>query len=123
FELGAGDATLTAALAFKRSEPIAWVQTQALGDGYTARATTLVAPSVKSSDSRRALFVIDGSRSMELVGRHNVKRIINAIGTALPQKAEVEAVIFDRAQARVLGGWKPANAATLAAIEAAVGTH
>jgi hypothetical protein len=123
FELGAADATLTAQLAFKRSEPLVWLQTQALGDGYTARAATVVMPPARSADARRALILIDGSRSMELVGRHNVTQLVRTLGSALPQKAEVEAVIFDRAQTRVLGAWKPATTETLGAIETAISKH
>ncbi len=123
FDLGAADTTLTAVLAFKRTEPLLWVQTQTLGEGYTARATTVLAPTARSSEARRALFVIDGSRSMELVGRHNVTQIVRSLAASLPQKAEIEAVIYDRAAARVLDAWKPATTETLDAIDNAISKH
>ncbi len=123
FELGAEDAQLSAVLAFKRSEPLVWTQTMPLGDGHTAHAITVLTPAIRSASSRRALLVIDGSRSMELVGRHNVQRIVRTIGAALPQKAEIEAIVFDRQATRVLGSWKPATAENLAAIETAVNKH
>lgn len=121
FEVGSMDATLSAVLAFKRQEPLVWVQTQALGEGYTAQATTVLMPPVRSDDARRALFVIDGSRSMELVGRHNVARLVQAVGSAVPRKAEIETIAFDRTSAQVLGAWKPATADNLAAIVNALG--
>ena len=123
FEVGANDALLSAVLAFKRSEPLVWSQTMPLGDGHTAHAITVVTPAIRSASARRALLVIDGSRSMELVGRHNVQRLVRTIGAALPQKAEIEAIVFDRKATRVLGSWKPATTENLAAIETAVRNH
>src|SRR5206468_2081965 len=58
-----------------------------------------------------------------LVGEPAVAQVVRAIGAALPAQAEVEAVIFDRTPARVLGAWKPADPATLGAIETALHAH
>jgi hypothetical protein len=123
FELGATDSTLTAVLAFKRNEPLLWQQSMSLGDGYTAQAITIVTPAIRSTSSRRALLVIDGSRSMELVGRHNVQRLVHEIGNALPPKSELEAIIFDRKATRVLGAWKAATPEAITQIQNAVKSH
>src|SRR5439155_18428226 len=96
-------------------------QEEPLGDGFVARALTVAAPpSPALAQARRALLVIDTSRSMNLVGRDRVAAVVHAIGAALPAGCEVEAIAFDRAPARLLGGWKPAGADALAAIEGAL---
>jgi hypothetical protein len=123
FSLGESDATLAAVLAFARPQPVVWTQTQQLGRGYTAQAVTIATPVARSTSARRALLVIDGSRSMELVGRHNNVNLVHAIGDALPAGSQVEAVIFDRKAARVLGAWQPVTSQTLATIETAVTEH
>jgi hypothetical protein len=69
------------------------------------------------------LFVVDSSRSMELVGRHNVKRLVHEIGGALPAGSEVEAIAFDRTAARLLGSWKAATVNNVAAIEDALASR
>lgn len=117
FDHGTSDTELTAVLAFKKQAPVIWNQTQTLGDGWSAQAITIATPAVRSVSARRALLLVDGSRSMELVGRHNVKRLVHELGTALPSGAEVEAIVFDRTPSRVLGAWKRASADTVAAIE------
>jgi hypothetical protein len=121
FEVGEHDAEVVAQLAY--AKPLVWTQTEALGDGYTARVTTLAAPTVRALGARRVLLLIDGSRSMKLVGEPAVAAVVRAIGAALPAKAEIEGVIFDRTPARILGEWRPADAATLGRIEEAVRTH
>lgn len=123
FDVGADDVTLSAVLAFKRAQPLVWTQTQTLGDGHLAHAVTVATPAIKSTTARRALLVIDSSRSMELVGRHNIQKLVRAIGTALPPKSELEAVLFDRTQQRILGAWKPATPESITAIETAVGNY
>jgi hypothetical protein len=120
FEHAAADTELTAVLGFKRAAPVVWTQSMPLGDGWIAQAITVVTPAVKSVSARRVLFVVDGSRSMELVGRHNVRRLVHEIGGALPAGAEVEAVVFDRTASRVLGSWKPATRDNITAIEEAL---
>ncbi|HTM69820.1 MAG TPA: rod shape-determining protein MreC, partial [Luteimonas sp.] len=90
---------------------------------YAARVTTLAAPAGRAPGARRVLLLIDGSRSMKLVGEPAVAAVVRAIGAALPAKAEIEGVIFDRTPARILGEWRPADAATLRSIDEAVRTH
>jgi hypothetical protein len=121
FEIADADVELVAQLAYAR--PLVWTQSEELGDGYTARVTTLAAPPGRALGARRVLLLVDGSRSMKLVGEPAVAAVVRAIGAALPAKAEIEAVIFDRRPVRVLGEWKPADAATLGRIEEAVRTH
>jgi hypothetical protein len=120
--LGAQDVAIHVELAIAGAQPIAWVQTQPLADGWSASLVTVLGPpQVKSASSRRVVFVIDGSRSMDLVGRHHVTKLVSRVGAALPAGSEVEAVIYDRQAARVFGGLRPATPENLAAIEAAVG--
>jgi hypothetical protein len=121
FDIADADVEVVAHLAYAKA--LAWSQTESLGDGYTARVTTLAAPPVRALGARRVLLLIDGSRSMKLVGQPAVAAVVRAIGAALPAKAEIEAVMFDRTPTRVLGDWKPADAAALDRIGEAVRTH
>jgi len=123
FEHGASDSRLAAVLAFAKPQPLVWTQSMPLGAGAHAQAITIVTPAVKAANARRALLVIDGSRSMELVGRHNVQRLVRELGSALPAKSEIEAVVFDRKPTRILGGWKPATSDNLTKIQEAVRTR
>ena len=120
FVLESADLPIEIELAWARTEPVVWTQTESLGDGLTAQAITIIAPVKKALSARRALFVIDGSRSMELVGRHHVKRLVHAIGAALPQTMSVEAIVYDRTPSRVLGAWQPVSSRALSAIETAL---
>lgn len=106
-------------LVFAGREPVLWTQTEALPDGWSATVVTVAAPAVRATPPRlrRALFVIDGSRSMELVGRQNTTQVIRKIAAALPVNTAIEAIIYDRTPKRVLGAWKTSDAQTLAAIE------
>ena len=111
FKWGATDEDLAIQLGLGKA-PIAWLQTAELGDGETARALTVIAPAVRADTGpHRVLFVIDTSRSMELVGRNNVRQLVRAIMKALPQGSTIEAILFDRSAERVLGSWQPAEAA------------
>jgi hypothetical protein len=121
FEMSHQDVEVVAQLAY--AKPLVWTQTEALGDGYAARVTTLAAPAGRAPGARRVLLLIDGSRSMKLVGEPAVAAVVRAIGAALPAKAEIEGVIFDRTPARILGEWRPADAASLGRIEEAVRMH
>jgi hypothetical protein len=121
FDIAEQDVEVVAQLAYAR--PVVWTQTERLGDGLAARVTTLAAPPGRAPGARRVLLLIDGSRSMKLVGEPAVAAVVRAIGAALPAKAEIEGVIFDRTPARILGEWRPADAATLGRIEEAVRTH
>src|SRR5205823_2825769 len=63
FELDGNDVAIAADLAFARPEPVVWQQRE--GD---AQLVTIAAPPLHGQTARRVLFVIDGSRSMQLVG-------------------------------------------------------
>jgi hypothetical protein len=123
FTLAATDLALDVDLAFKRNEPLVWTQSESLGAGHTAQAITILTPPARASGAKRVLFVVDGSRSMELIGRHRIKQIVRSIAGMLARGAEVEAIIYDRAATRVLGSWKTIDATQLAAIESAIDTH
>lgn len=120
--LDAQDVAIHVDLDLAGAQPIVWTQTQPLADGWSASLVTVLGPQqVKSASNRRVVFVIDGSRSMDLVGRHNVVKVVNRIGAALPAGSEVEAIVYDRQASRVFGELRPATAPNLAAIEAAIG--
>jgi hypothetical protein len=123
FTLADKELALDVDLAFKRNEPVVWTQTESLGDGWTAQAITVLAPPGRATGAKRVLFLVDGSRSMELVGRHRVKQLVRALAGMLTRGTEVEAIIYDRSAARVLGAWQPIDAKQLAAIETAIDTH
>lgn len=123
FTLAENRVEIAVELAFKRVEPVVWTQTESLGDGLVAQAITVIAPPGSPPGARRALFVIDGSRSMELVGRHRVKQLVRGLAAALPAGSEVDAIIYDRNARRVLGDWRAADASQLAAIDTAIDTH
>ena len=100
--------------------PVAWVQTADLGNGEYARALTVIAPAVRAeTGAHRVVLAIDTSRSMELIGRGNVRRMVKAIVAALPQGARVQAVVFDRTAERVTKTWLPAESSA-AEIDAAL---
>jgi len=119
FEVPDRQLTLAAELQFARPEPIAWVQDEAMGDGFVARALTVIAPRA-TPHAKRVLLVIDHSTSMKIVGTNVVSKLVAGIGAALPAGTEIEAIAFDRAPARLLGAWKPADATALATIDAAL---
>jgi len=115
------EAVIDVDLAFAKPEPLVWTQTEALGDGKSATLVTVIAPPRATvMAARRALFVIDTSRSMEMVGRANALQVMRAIATSLPAGSQIEAIAFDRTAHRVFAGWKPASAATIDAIAAAI---
>ncbi len=119
FTIDTKPVVLDAELVFAGREPVLWTQTEALPDGWSATVVTVVAPVVRAAPPRlrRALFVIDGSRSMELVGRHNTTQVVRKIAAALPANTAIDAIIYDRTAKRVLGSWKTSDAQSLAAIE------
>ncbi len=123
FALAENPVAIDVELAFKRTDPVVWTQSEALGDGFVAQAITIIAPPGSPPSAKRALFVIDGSRSMELVGRHRVKQIVRGLAAALPAGSEVDAIVYDRTARRVLGDWRAADANRLAAIDTAIDTH
>ncbi len=111
--------TLDAQLAFAGKTPIVWTQTETLASGYSASVITVATPPLRTQTPmhRRALLVIDTSRSMELVGRQNVSRVIRAVTAALPANIELDAILYDRTAKRVFDSWKPMSADTTATIE------
>ncbi|HEY6033531.1 MAG TPA: hypothetical protein VIV58_04705, partial [Kofleriaceae bacterium] len=103
FTLSTDDAVIEVPIKFTGTAPIAWLASTDLGDGKVARALTVLAPAVRADTGpHRAVFVIDTSRSMELVGRGTVQRLVAAVAAALPQDSRIEAVLFDRKAERVL---------------------
>lgn len=119
FTIDTKPVVIAADLVFAGREPVLWTQTEALSDGWSATVVTVAAPLVRAAPPRlrRALFVIDGSRSMELVGRHNTTQVIRKIAAALPANTAIDAIIYDRTAKRVLGAWKTSDAQALATIE------
>ncbi len=117
FTLDTSAVALDVDLEIAGTEPVVWTQTQAIGGGWSASLVTVLAPRVKAAGARRVVFVIDGSRSMDLVGRHNVGRVVHALGSALPAGAELEAIVYDRTATRVFGEIRPATAKNLALLE------
>ncbi|MBA3393349.1 MAG: VWA domain-containing protein [Deltaproteobacteria bacterium] len=120
FTVDARDVAIEVELDLHGREPILWTQTQPLAGGWNASLVTVLGPRIKPPGTRRVVFVVDGSRSMDLVGRHHVVKVLHGLGAALPSDAEVEAIVFDRTVTRVFGELRPANPQNLAAIEAAV---
>lgn len=122
FVVDDADVEIDAALEIAGRQPVVWTQSQPLVDGWTATLVTAAAPTLKTitPQARRALFVIDTSRSMELVGRTNVGRLVARIASALPAGTEIEGVVYDRTADRVFGAWKPGGPTTIAELQAAV---
>ncbi len=120
FTVDARDVTIVVELEVHGREPILWTQTQPLAGGWNGSLVTVLGPRIKPPGTRRVVFVVDGSRSMDLVGRHHVVKLLHGLGAALPADAEIEAIVFDRTVTRVFGELRPANPQNLAAIEAAV---
>jgi hypothetical protein len=125
FSVEKSDVVIAVELDIAGTQPVVWIQSQTLPDGPLASAgvaslVTVLGPRVKAAFARRVVLLIDGSRSMELVGRQNVSKVIKALGGALPSGAEIEAILFDRTATRVFGDVRPANAQNLALIETAV---
>jgi len=104
---------VVAELAYAR--PLVWTQTQPLGDGFAARAVTELAPALSAPAAKRVLVLIDGSRSMELVGAPAVAEVVHAVAATVPKDAEVQGVIFDRKPGEVVKGF--------AAIDQALRAH
>ncbi len=126
FGLAAQPLAIEVDLAFAaKRDPVVWTQSESVGDGWQATLATVIAPPARATaiGAHRALFVIDGSRSMELVGKPNVIRVMRAIAAALPSETELEAIVYDRVSARVLGGWQTQTPETVAALEHAITAH
>ncbi len=115
-EIERADVPIAVELDVAGTTPVIWTQTQTLGAGHAATLVTVLGPRVKADGGRRVIFLVDGSRSMDLVGRHHVTQVIERIGAALPAGSELEAIVFDRTATRILGDVKPATPDTLAKI-------
>ncbi len=100
------------------NDPVAWLQTEKLADGWFASALTVIAPirRVAPTLPRRAVFVIDGSRSMELVGRHHTAHVVSSVASALPAGSRIEAVFYDHAARRLFGELRLVSPDSIAAI-------
>jgi hypothetical protein len=120
FSLGAKDVAIDVELAISGNAPVVWQQAQTLSDGTTATLVTVLGPLVKAAAARKVVLLIDVSRSMDLVGRPNVVKVVKALGGALPAGSEIEAILFDRTATRVFNALRPANGENLAAIETAL---
>src|SRR5262249_25068053 len=115
--------TVEVDLPFDRPEPLVWTQSEDLGEGRTAPPITMLTPPPRATAAKRVLSVIDGSRSMELIGRQRIKQVVHALAGALTRGTEVDAIVFDRTAARVLGAWHAIDATQLAAIDTALDKH
>lgn len=122
FALDAQDVAIDAELAFAGRTPVVWTQTQRLIDDWSATLVTVAAPAATAtlSTPHRVLFVIDGSRSMELVGRHNVAKVISTLTSAFPAGTELDAILYDREPKRLFEAWRPGDAKAVGELVAAV---
>ena len=113
FALGDDDVTIDAELAFRGPESLVWTQREDLGGGWASELVTVLAPPARAlaPAARRAMFVIDGSRSMDMIGAAAVGKVVDAVAAALPPGTELDAIVYDRMATRVLGGWAPADRA------------
>ncbi|HEU0035686.1 MAG TPA: VWA domain-containing protein [Kofleriaceae bacterium] len=118
--IDASDVVIDVELELPAKQPVVWTQTQPIGDGWNATLVTALAPRITGQSARRVVFVVDGSRSMELVGAARVAKIVRAIGAALPPGSELEAIAYDRTATRLLGKLAPATPQVLADLEAAI---
>jgi len=119
------DVAIDAMLTFASREPVVWTQTAQLAPGWSSSVVTVAAPALKTAtwQPRRALFVIDGSRSMELVGKPIVNKVLGTIAAALPTGIELDAIIYDRKAERVFKSWRKESSAAVAELQAAVNRH
>lgn len=132
FTLAGDPVALDVDLELAGTEPIVWTQTENLGVGWSATLVTVLAPPIRAPSTRdprgdnratRALFVIDGSRSMDLVGRQKVAQVMHALAAALPSGTSIDAILYDHTAARLLGEFRPPTADTLAALDAGLQGH
>ncbi|MGE0547655.1 MAG: VWA domain-containing protein [Kofleriaceae bacterium] len=120
-QLDAAKLTIDVDLGFAGHTPVVWTQSEWIAPGWSASLVTVVAPAVTATMlPRRALLVIDTSRSMELIGRANVIKVVNKLASALPANVQLEAIVYDRTASRVFDGWRSVTGPNLAAIEAAI---
>jgi hypothetical protein len=124
FTVGAQPVALAAAFELAGDKPVLWTQTYRLTPDWRASLVTVIAPALRPhAVPGKVVFVVDGSRSMELVGTPRVVQVMRAVAAALPAGSELEAIVYDRHAARVLGEFRPASPATLDALEAGLRGH
>jgi hypothetical protein len=104
-------------VAIAGNEPVVWTQSEAIETRWNAALVTVLAPAPRARAAvKHAVVVIDASRSMELVGRDRVAKVVRAVMGALPGDLDVDAILYDRNAHRVLGELRPNVAATTDAI-------
>ncbi len=125
FTLAGAPVALDVDLELAGTAPIVWTQTENLGVGWSATLVTVLAPPIRplGPGPTRALFVIDVSRSMDLVGRPKVAQVVHAVAAALPSGSSVDAILYDRTATRLLREFRPPTADTLAALDAGLQAH
>jgi hypothetical protein len=123
FVVDANAVALDVELEVAGRDPIVWTQTQPLGDGWHASLVTVLAPRIAPVQAKRVVFLVDLSRSMDLVGRQNVIKVIRAVGNALPAGTEVEAIAYARTAQRVYGEFRSASPGNMAVLEGALLRH
>ncbi|HEY4057884.1 MAG TPA: vWA domain-containing protein, partial [Kofleriaceae bacterium] len=123
FDVDTNDVRISAELSFAGTQPLVWTQSQALTSGEATLVTVIAPPLRQQASTRRTLFVIDGSRSMDLVGKERVRKILHAVAGALPAQSMVDAIIYDRTAKRVNGDFGAMSAGRLDTIENAILNH
>jgi hypothetical protein len=123
FVLEGSEIAIDVGLDLAGKQPVVWAQSQPLADGWYATHLAVLAPASRAPEPRRVVFVIDGSRSMDLVGRPEVVRLFEVLARTLPQSAELEAIVFDRTATRVFGQPRPATPANVAALSQAIASR
>ncbi|HEY0193677.1 MAG TPA: hypothetical protein VGC42_21320, partial [Kofleriaceae bacterium] len=104
FALGGKPAAIEFAL--ELAAPVLWTQTERLDAAWSATLITVIAPPARArGGAARAIFVVDLSRSMDLIGRPRLAQVMRAIAAALPATTELEAIVYGRTAARVLGSF------------------
>ncbi|HET9621140.1 MAG TPA: VWA domain-containing protein [Kofleriaceae bacterium] len=118
FDFEAGDApvTLDVGLAIAGTAPIVWTQSEGLAPEWRASLVTMIAPDLRAHAAPdRVLFVIDDSRSMALVNHDRVVQAMKLVADGVPATTGLDAIVFDRSAARVLGEFRPGALDALAA--------
>ncbi|HEY4055626.1 MAG TPA: VWA domain-containing protein, partial [Kofleriaceae bacterium] len=123
FDVDTNDTRIAAELSFAGTQPLVWTQSQPLRTGQATLVTVIAPPLRQQTSTRRTLFVIDGSRSMDLVGKERVRKILHAVASALPAQSSVDAIIYDRTATRVNGDFGAMSAGRLDTIENAIVNH
>ena len=128
--LAAAQIELVIALRFANDQPRLVHHVQTVG-GCTAHSLNAVWPNPNDMQAiamaaitpRRMLLVVDGSKSMDAIGRTPVLTLIDHVVTQLATiapNAMVQALVFDRSAALVLPGWSSNNRATQHALLSAL---